>query len=157
MTYKEYRDAQQAEIDALPIFWAFGRQQFKQAMEERGLKETDTDKIYSFGGGGFYLRSDAQIIRDYFSKPDPLRELMKDKEFAVSAFYYEMANHEYHINNWQGDWDVCSCFTEKELEYEDGKNFIDCLHEAGYDDKVVGYFMDAQRQFLHDADEKGWY
>lgn len=36
MTYKEYRDAQQAEFDALPIFWAFGRQQFKQAMEERG-------------------------------------------------------------------------------------------------------------------------
>lgn len=156
MTYQEYREAKQKEFNALPIFWAFGKEQFRQAMEKRGLKETDTDKIYSLGGGGFYLRSDAEIIRAYFSKPDELKTLMQDKDFAVSAFYYEMGNHEYHIN-WEADWDVCSCFANTELEYEDSKTYVEYLKEAGYDEKVIGYFREAKNNFLKDADEKGWY
>lgn len=156
MTYLEYRDARQKEFDELPIFWAFSKEQFRQAMEERGLKETDTDKIYSLGAGGFYLRSDAEIIKAHFNKPDELKTLMQDKEFAVSAFYYEMGNHEYHIN-WEADWDVCNCFCFKELEYEEQKTYIDYLTEDGYDDKVIGYYREAKSKFLKDADEKGWY
>lgn len=154
MTYKEYREKEQAEVNALPIFWAFSDAQFKKAMEERGLTENDTDKIYRFPGGGFYLKSDAQIIRDYFNRPNQLDELMKSVVFAEDAFYYEMANHEYHIN-WQGDWDVCSCFGH--CEYEDGKSATDYLLEMGYGNEILSAWYRAKISFLKDAEENGWY
>ncbi len=155
MTYEEYRNQEQATFNALPIFWAFGMDQFREQMELRGLTENDTDKIYSIGGGGYYLKADAEIIRAYFNRPNRLKEYMEnDREFAESAFYYEMGNHEYHIN-WQGDWDVCECFGS--CEYEEGKDGADYLREIGYSDNVVRAFYDARRRFYKDADEKGWY
>ena len=51
MTYEDWKDTKQKEFDALPIFFAFNYEQFKEAMEERGLMVTDTDKIYKLGMG----------------------------------------------------------------------------------------------------------
>lgn len=139
MTYEEWKDTKQKEFDALPLFFAFNDQQFKEAMEERGLTENDTDKIYKLGYGGFYLRTDAQKIRDFILKPDELPELMKDHDFAVSAFLYEMKNHEYAINRYQRDFDVCSCFTEHEPEFKDNKDYKDYLQEAGHEEWIELY------------------
>ena len=154
MTYKEYREKSQKEFNELPIFWAFSNDQFKKAMEERGLTVNDTDKIYRLGSGGFYLKKDAQIIRDYMNKPDELPELMKDSAFAQDAFYYEMANHEYHIN-WQADWDVCNCFGK--CKYGEEKSGSDYLKEMGYGQQVIDDYYLARRKFLKDADENDWY
>ena len=67
MTYQEYQAKRQEECNALPLFFAFSNEQFKKHMEERGLTENDTDKIYRLGDtGGFYLRSDAALIKEYF-------------------------------------------------------------------------------------------
>lgn len=154
MTYQEYKTARQKEFDELPIFFAFGKEQFAEEMTKRGLKPTDTDKIYSLGAGGYYLKKDADIIRAFFKKKDPLFELMNDSDFAESAFYYEMANHEYHIN-WQGDWDVCNCFGE--CEYAEDKTFIDYLYECGYSDDVIKAYLRARKRFYQDADENNWY
>lgn len=154
MTYQEYRNQEQKAFNELPIFWAFGEEQFKEQMEKRGLTINDTDKIYSFGGGGYYLRSDADVVKAFFVRPNKLKELMQDTKFAESAFYYEMGNHEYHIN-WQADWDVCSCFGD--CEYSDEKTYVDYLREEGYGAEVVESFRRAKKQFLQDADEKGWY
>jgi len=141
MTYQEWKEKNQKEFNDLPIFFAFGREQFKRAMEERGLTENDTDKIYRLGdSGGFYLRADSPIIKAFFEKDgDDLRELMKDHDFAVSAFRYEMDNHEYAINYYQGDWEVVGCFSKKPLEYGDDKNYKDYLYEAGLEDLIPEY------------------
>lgn len=154
MTYKEYRNKRQAEFNSLPVFFAFSKEQFKAEMEKRGLKETDTKKVYSLGAGGYYLRNDAKKIRDFINRKDDLPELMKNDTFARDAFYYEMANHEYHIN-WQGDWDVCSCFGE--VEYSEEKTYREYLSDLGYNEHTIQNFSAARRRFLHDADEKGWY
>ena len=155
MTYKEYKNASQADFNSLPVFFAFGREQFKEQMEKRGLTENDTDKIYRLGdSGGFYLKSDADVIRAFFSKGDELPELMKDHDFAVGAFYYEMANHEYHING-QGDWDVCQCFGDCDYEYY--KGYVDYLKEIGYSDEVIGWFKEAKDKFYADCDKNGWW
>lgn len=151
MTYQEFRKKQQEEFNALPLFFAFSDEQFKKAMEERGLTENDTDKIYRFGSNSFYLRSDADKIRDFINKPDELPELMKDREFAISAFRYEMDNHEYAINYYQGDWDVISCFTRKRLEFSDDKNYKDYLYEAGLEDLIPEYQI-AREAHLKAAD-----
>ena len=155
MTYKEYKKARQDEFNNLPIFFAFSNEQFKRAMEERGLTENDVDKVYRFGGtGGFYLKKDADIIRNFMNKPDKLNEYMKNPEFAESAFYYEMGNHEYHIN-WQGDWDVCSCFGD--CEYSDGKTYVDYLTEIGYTQEIINAFELARKHFHSDCIKNDWY
>lgn len=150
--YEDYRAKTQKEFDSLPIFFAFSNEQFKKAMEARGLKETDTDKIYRLGDGygGFYLKSDADIIRDYINKPDELPDLMKDKDFAISAFEYEMRNHEYAIN-WQGAYDVCSCFGH--CRYGENKGYTDYLKEIGYSDDVIQCYKEARKRYYKYCEE----
>lgn len=152
MTYQEYKDAEQKKVNDLPIFFAFSDDQFRRAMEERGLTMDDTDKIYRLGDtGGFYLKTDSDKIKAYFNKEDKLPELMKDHDFAVSAFRYEMDNHEYAIN-WQGDWDVCSCFCR--CKYGEEKTYRDYLTEAGMSDLIPAYY-EAKKQHMKSAEE--WY
>ena len=156
MTYDEYKDKRQEEFNKLPIFFAFSNDQFEEEMRKRGLTAKDTDKIYRLGDtGGFYLKADAQLIHDYYEKPDELQELMKDPVFAAGAFYYEMANHEYHIN-WQGDYDVLSCFGK--ITYSDDidarEKYFD---ELGFEPQTRRAYKTALHGFLHDADINGWY
>lgn len=154
--YEDYRAKTQKEFNALPIFFAFSDKQFKVAMEARGLKETDTDKIYRLGDGfgGFYLKSDADIIRNYINKPDELPDLMKNKDFAISAFLYEMRNHEYAING-QGAYDVCSCFGH--CRYGENKGYTDYLKEIGYSDDIITCYKEARKQYYRLAEENEWY
>ena len=153
MTYKEYRDKTQKEFNSLPIFFAFSNKQFEEEMEKRGLTINDTDKIYKFGNGGFYLKSDAQIIRDFMNKEDELPKLMRDHAFAISAFEYEMCNHEYAIN-WQGDWDVCSCFIK--CEYGDTKDFRNYLKEGNHPEWIPDY-IEAKNIYFKKAEENQWF
>lgn len=154
MTYQEYREKSQKEFNELPIFYAFSNDQLFKALEERGLTKNDTDKIYRLGDtGGFYLKSDAEIIRAYFNrKDDPLSELMKDHDFAVSAFRYEMDNHEYAINYYQGDWEVVGCFSNKPLDFGDDKNYKDYLYEAGMED-LIPWYEEAKASHMKAAEE----
>lgn len=154
MTYKEYKENRQKSFSDLPIFWAFSMDQFREQMEKRGLTENDTDKIYAFGGGGYYLRSDAPVIRAYFEKKDPLPELMANYDFAYEAFMYELGNHEYHIN-WQGNWDVMNCFGN--VEYEEGKGGRAYLRDMGYGGETEKAWCNARKDFLRMAEEKDWY
>lgn len=155
MDYRQYKDQRQAEFNALPIFFAFGRDQFKEAMAKRGLKEKDTDKIYRLGDtGGYYLKSDADVVRAFFKKKDDLPELMKDQAFAVDAFYSEMCNHEFGINS-HGDWDVCSCFGN--CDYVDGKKGTEYLTEMGYSDQVCDCYQVAKGKYFKMAFEHDWF
>lgn len=153
MTYKEYREQRQAEVNALPIFYAFSDQQLEQALKDRGLTLDDVDKLCRVAMG-FALKSDMPAIKAFMEKPDPLAELMKDPAFAEDAFYYEMANHEYHIN-WQADWDVCNCFGHIRSDEPDDLNHYFDL--CGFEPQTRQAYLTARLRFLHDAEERGWY
>ena len=148
----------QKEFDDLPIFFAFSNKQLFEALEARGLTKDDTDKIYRLGDtGGFYLKSDAEIIRAYFNKDkndQTLRDLMRDHDFAVSAFRYEMDNHEYAINYYQGDWEVVGCFSKVSLKYEENKDYVDYLTEAGMADLIPWY---KEARASHYEASKDWF
>ena len=68
--YAELFQRHQQEVNALPIGFAFGNRQFEEMMQGWGLDpEKDLDKIYRLGStGGYYKKSDAQLIRDTFSR-----------------------------------------------------------------------------------------
>ena len=156
MTYTEYRESEQSWFDVLPIFFAFGKNQLEEQLKKRGFDdyEEGIKNIYRFGDtGGFYLKSDAEKIREWCNRPNKLPELMKNEKFAVEAFEYEMENHEYAINYYQGDWDVCSCFCK--CEYTDDKTWREYLKEGGYDDTVLGYFLKALKKY--NKKSANWY
>lgn len=146
MTYKEYKDKRQKDCNALPIRFAFSDEQFEKCLAEMGLTSSkeDLDKLVSLPGGGFCLKTDLPKV-DAFVESDNLSELMKDKDFARSAFNYEMWNHEYAINM-QGDWDVCSCFGACEYAYD--KTHVDYLKEMGFDDDIVTAYSHAKAAYL---------
>ena len=154
MTYAEYKESRQNEFNTLPIFFAFSMDQFAKAMHERGLTENDTDKVASIGAGGFYLKSDAPIIKAYLAKEDPLDELMKDYDFAKSAIYYEMCNHEYGIN-WEGDWDVLSCFGN--VEYTEGESARQYMDKLGWADETKQAFYMARVEYFKQAEQNDWF
>ena len=140
----------------MPIFFAFGKNQLEEQLKKRGFDdyEEGIKNIYRFGDtGGFYLKSDAEKIREWCNRPNKLPELMKNEKFAVEAFEYEMENHEYAINYYQGDWDVCSCFCK--CEYTDDKTWREYLKEGGYDDTVLGYFLKALKKY--NKKSANWY
>lgn len=165
MKYTEYKEQRQNAFNALPLFWAFGREQFKEQMEKRGLTENDTDKLYRFGdSGAMYLKSDAPIIRKFFedeANRPKLADLMKEYEFAEDAIYYELCNHEFAINS-QGNWDVCNCFASEELPYygdryygkEEREKYFDAMN---WSETTRRAWKDAQARYYRDAEEHEWF
>lgn len=101
--YKELHDRHQAEINAFPFGFAFSKEQFNKMMVERfNLRPTDTDKIYSIGGGGYIRKEDHQAMCDMIErhakeKKDAIAADLTGEGYIYDMFVYELANHEYMI------------------------------------------------------------
>jgi hypothetical protein len=98
--YDALRAKQQKEIDAFPCMWAFNQRQFAEGMAQLGLKETDTDKIYSLGNGGFIRKTDSEALAKMLNNhaEEMEKAIAEDKTgdgFIYDMFNYELANHEY--------------------------------------------------------------
>ena len=149
MTYSEYRNARQKEVNDLPLFFAFSNKQLEEELAKRNATVND---IYRLGdSGGFYLKKDNDLVRSVLCKEDKLPVLMQDPTFAVDAFLYEMNNHEYAIN-WQGDWDVCNIFCEKECQFTEEKTFVEYLTEDGHPEWIP-FYKEARKKHFEEARE----
>lgn len=98
--YEELINRQQSEYNKFPIKFAFSDDQFKQSMNELGLKENDTDKIIGTGGGGFIKKEDKEAYSEMINRFN--KEFEKSisadttgRGFIKDMFSYELANHEY--------------------------------------------------------------
>ena len=67
----------------------------------------------------------------------------QDNDYMEKAFLKEMLNHEY-CYNWQGDYDVCSCFGQ--CEFEEGKTYHEYLTEMNKE-KWIPLFENAKREY----------
>lgn len=101
--YAELRQKQQEEFNALPLGFAFGDKQFEEMMEKWGLnahKQSDLNKVYSIGYGGYIQKKDAEQLHQTRVRHDAEMEaaIAEDKTgdgFIYQMFLYELANHEY--------------------------------------------------------------
>ena len=100
--YEELKTRQEKEMNAFPLGACFSKQQFEEMMTKWGLTTTDTDKIYSLGGGCYIRKSDHTAFHEM------LKRFKKERSEAIAAdttgdgfIYYmflsELANHEYCI------------------------------------------------------------
>ena len=147
--YEQMHRRIQAEVNALPMYWAFSDEQWKKLLSELGLTEEEAkEQLVSGIGNAIYRKSDAQHIHDTFNRQAAeLSAAMEDMEFLEDAFYYEMCNHEYAINM-QGKYDVLDCLGF-DVEYE---NEMACLTD---DQKKA--WKNARNRYYKEANEKGWY
>lgn len=160
ITYQEYKNAWKTGFNELPIFFAFNQQQFEAGLKKywnkpgRCPKYENAGKYVCFiGAGGYCYKTDVPKIHSWL-KRDKLKELMRDPTFAEDAFYYEMGNHEYHIND-QGNWDVLSCFGN--IDYHRGDWPEPYFKQLGFEQQTIDAFFRARSRFLNDARENDWY
>ena len=98
--YRELRDRHQKETNDFPMFFAFSEKQFEEGMAKFGLGPNETDKIYSLGYGGYYLRTDSERLREMFDRHEREHKeaIAADKKgtgYIFDMFCYELGNHEY--------------------------------------------------------------
>ena len=152
--YEELKQKRQAEFDSLPIFFAFTNESLKEQLAERNATTKD---ICSIGRGGFCLKSDIEKIKEFAKKKSEIDELMEtDSSFRVEAFIYEMCNHEYAINYYQGNWDVLNVFAEKELIYDDSDDYRDYLKQMNRTEWIDDYTI-ARREYYKLCEENEWF
>ena len=147
--YEEYRRERQEAVDALPLHWAFGPEQFDRLCKE--LDATTEDFVHVNGIGALVLKEEWPEVNAFFEKPDELPGLMRDYGFAKGAFVYEMRNHEYAYA-WDGDWDVCRCFGH--VEGDDPAKYFDQL---GWEPQTRKAYKDARKEYYRLCDENGWW
>ena len=98
--YDEIKEKHQQIVNDFPFMFAFSNEQFKSGMEKFGLKETDTDKIISIGGGGFIRKTDLNAYNEMWDKirkeQNELIEADKTGDgYIKDMFVSELENHEY--------------------------------------------------------------
>lgn len=100
ITYAELKQRQQAEVNAFPIAFAFGAQQFEEGMKKLGLTPSEREKVVGIGGGGFIRKDDRETLMEMFRQHKRQRKIAAaaDKTgngYLLEMFRYELANHEY--------------------------------------------------------------
>ena len=75
--YREIEKKIQDIISAMPIRYAFGQEQFnKNVIEYFGFKSMNEahEKLYDNGYGGYYLRTDSDLIKEAWDKIHKMKE-----------------------------------------------------------------------------------
>lgn len=97
MKYLEMKNKHQDRINALPIQFAFNKQQFEEGMRNLGLQPDETDKVCSIPAGGFILKTDRELVLTAFKETNKEMSdaLANDDDFCLEALIYELGNYEY--------------------------------------------------------------
>ena len=146
--YAEMKARHQERVNALPIKFAFGTNQFREMMASWGLTENDTDRIYKMGGtGGFYLREDSKRIFSTFEENEielqtAIRNDLDGSGFIKDMFRYELANHEYCIT-----YDLEPTLDALGLSVDEVNNSPALLNGLQL----------ARKEYLREAEENEWY
>ena len=103
-TYKEMNARHTAEFNALPLGFAFSKDQFKRVLEQWNIteKEAEAGAILSIGSGGFIRATDKELYLETVKRiqDEENAAIEADKTgtgFIYQMFLYELRNHEFII------------------------------------------------------------
>ena len=108
-TYKEMKDRHQAEVNALPLAFAFSEKQYRDKLAEWQItpEEAKAGAIIGIGNGGFIRASDRDLVISTFERiaDEEAAAIAADQDgagYIYQMFLYELNNHEY---SYTGDID----------------------------------------------------
>ena len=127
--YQKIRKKHQDEINAFPIHFAFGNEQFDEIIKKLGLSENKGSENYygkrlmRVGAGGFVLKEDApklaEMLRAHSQQMDDLIAADNTGDgFIFDMFYYELCNHEYGYVGEEAIEDTLTALGLKEEQIE---------------------------------------
>ena len=131
--YEVMSSRHQKEVDEFPIMFAFNSKQFDEGMRKLGLEPTDTDKIYSIGGGGYIRKTDSDALTEMFNRQSEemekaIAEDTTGEGFIYDMFCYELNNHEYNYTHNVSDTLDCLGLTMEMVNAD--KRFLHGLKKA---------------------------
>lgn len=99
MKYYEFKEKNNKEFHnfiSKNVFFAFSEKQFKEGLEKFNIKEEEIkDKLYSYIGGGYILKSAVQEEKQILKRQHRLlNKYLNNYKNLVNALEYEMNNHE---------------------------------------------------------------
>lgn len=163
-TYEQMQKRHQKAFDAImegpDVFFAFSKEQLESGIEKFVAAGHDRDDLCKGPWGMFGSREAFDALVDATRrKRNELQENMLDHDFFISAIVCEMGNHEYHINNWQGNWDVCNCFHvgNGDLEYDRNDDPDAYFDQLGWNGDQRRWYGEARSEFYRLCDENDWW
>ena len=131
---------------------------FHSDEEEKAYDEQVKDMIYDRVAFARYDKKDLDFVKHHEELHDILEQRFSETatnyEYQKSAFRFEMANHEYHIN-WQADFDTLSAFGNVQWHgdgyggREEREAYFDDL---GFNDVQRRAYEDARKEYLASCD-----
>ena len=144
MTYVEFKEKRQKEINELPMYFAFSDKQFNELMVKLGYNDENVflKDIMTIGGGSIILKKDKELIMNTFDRIDKeLTENFKNDEFLESAFEYELVNHEYCIT-----YDISETLDALDISYD----------EYGKNERIQKIAKKAIKKYMNEMKKMGW-
>ena len=101
-TYKAMKDRHQNEVNALPLAFAFSKEQYRAKLDAWNITEEEANNgaILGIGGGGFIRSSDRDLVIGTFERihDEEQAAIAADTTgdgFIYQMFLYELNNHEF--------------------------------------------------------------
>ena len=95
MMYREFKEMKQKEFNALPTMFAFSKKQLEDQIKKLN---TNKSEIVNLGYGMFMREKDLYLLDAFEGKYEAMeKELMKNDDYLLDAFLYELRNHEYIV------------------------------------------------------------
>ena len=121
----------QAEVNTLPIVFAFSNQQFEEGAREMwGIdahNKEDLKKVRSIGAGGYMLATDLPKLHEMMERHTrEKKEFTSDFKNLVERIKYEMYNHEYTYVPYEVEEEV----KESLAIYQDHPRFEEAWEKA---------------------------
>ena len=96
-TYQEISERHQREVNELPLYWAFGSEQFRELLKKLGLTEEEArEQLCSFIGGSIVFIKDVPGIIGVLERhKKEMKEFRKKRKNLKAEMMASMADHEY--------------------------------------------------------------
>ena len=124
---------------------------------EKAFEEKTKDMI--FNPVSYSYMNDREAVKRMITLSAAIHEkwdeLEKSYDYIKDAFLKELFNHEYIYNNYQGNYDVLSCFGN--IEYNDADNEEKYFVQLGFSEQQKKAYRDAKREYFRYCKEHDYY
>ena len=121
--YSTLQNTQQERFNALPIYFAFGNNQFEDLLAKLGA---EVKELFTFGAGSIMKKKDKHLLVEHYRLSTiEDTEAMKDDAYIYQMFICELGNHEYGYTYDMEDT-LNACGYNEETIREDPRIFSIC-------------------------------
>lgn len=123
-SYKEMKERHRAEVNTLPLAWAFNEKQYRDKLAEWHIAEAEAKAgaIIGIGNGGFIRAKDRETVIDTFKRIQEERTAAIEADKTGNGFIYEMFLYELNNREYSYTQDVDETLAALNITADDLEN-----------------------------------